>query len=315
MPRKPFGLTLDVLSEDASPKPGRRRPAALSLGGGSDNGAAAKPARKGRPKLSLGVGGDGGGGAAPHIRGRAMAGRSGVGASDTMDPMEQSFLLTEHKFSKGGMVIGKGGVFFEKPGGAGGRGGGGGSAARRGGGGGGEESGASLGSASMSGHFGDGIDRLANSVNSDSTASGDSYTARAVKETLEVMEGTGSGVRGGGGGRSRSKSKGQPLKIDPSELSLREVVGRGATSRVQLALHKPSGRLIAVKIISLWDKSNRDALLSEIELLFKCNCPCLVKFCAFSLFSSLLRRITHHTHHAILSPRLSLINPPRSPPL
>ena len=162
----------------------------------------------------------------------------------------------------------------------------------------------------MSGHFGDGIDRLANSVNSDSTASGDSYTARAVKETLEVMEGTGSGVRGGGGGRSRSNSKGQPLKIDPSELSLREVVGRGATSRVQLALHKPSGRLIAVKIISLWDKSNRDALLSEIELLFKCNCPCLVKFCAFSLFSSLLQRIAHHTHHAILSPRLTSHPPP-----
>ena len=258
MPRKPFGLTLDLGADEPVSAPQKMRPSMLQLGGDDDSGGGGgvtKP--RVRPKLRLS---SGNGGAQPQVRGRPMLGRAGVGASDTADPMQQSFLLTEHKFSKGGMVIGKGGVFFEST----------------------SKSGSQLdtsggASSSLSGNFGDGVDRLAASIgdsidgdradadaanDEDASTDEDSVAPCAVAATLSPRKGR------------------QPLKIDPAELSLRKVVGRGATSRVQLALHKPSGRLLAVKIISLWDKSNRDQLLSEIQLLFQASCPCLVKFCA-----------------------------------
>ena len=63
------------------------------------------------------------------------------------------------------------------------------------------------------------------------------------------------------------------------DLELLEVLGKGASSLVRRAVHKPSQTQLAVKIINVFDKTKRDQLLRELRTLYTSqNYPWLVDF-------------------------------------
>jgi mitogen-activated protein kinase kinase 3 len=66
--------------------------------------------------------------------------------------------------------------------------------------------------------------------------------------------------------------------VNPDELTVGEVIGRGASSYVQQAKHIPSGTMLALKVVNMFDKGNRDQLMREIECLYDASCPALVRF-------------------------------------
>jgi len=66
--------------------------------------------------------------------------------------------------------------------------------------------------------------------------------------------------------------------VDPDSMELGDVIGRGASSYVQRAVHRPTGTPLALKVISIFDKSKRDQLIREIQALYHADCDCLVSF-------------------------------------
>ena len=63
------------------------------------------------------------------------------------------------------------------------------------------------------------------------------------------------------------------------DLEFFEVLGKGASSLVRRAVHKPSQAQLAVKIINVFDKGKRDQLLRELRTLYSSqNYPWLVAF-------------------------------------
>ena len=52
------------------------------------------------------------------------------------------------------------------------------------------------------------------------------------------------------------------------DLEFFEVLGKGASSLVRRAVHKPSQAQLAVKIINVFDKGKRDQLLRELRTLY-----------------------------------------------
>ena len=66
--------------------------------------------------------------------------------------------------------------------------------------------------------------------------------------------------------------------VNPSELKVGELIGRGASSFVQRAVHQPTGIKLALKVINMFDKSKRDQLIKEIRTLYNAQCPALVSF-------------------------------------
>ena len=71
------------------------------------------------------------------------------------------------------------------------------------------------------------------------------------------------------------------------DLEFFEVLGKGASSLVRRAVHKPSQAQLAVKIINVFDKGKRDQLLRELHTLYSSqNYPWLVAF-AFGLLHGL----------------------------
>lgn len=60
------------------------------------------------------------------------------------------------------------------------------------------------------------------------------------------------------------------------ELDFHEEIGAGATSVVRRALHVPSGLLVAVKQIKIFEKAKRDQLVSELRIMRTHQCPWLV---------------------------------------
>ena len=63
------------------------------------------------------------------------------------------------------------------------------------------------------------------------------------------------------------------------DLDFFEVLGKGASSLVRRAVHKPSQAQLAVKIINVFDKGKRDQLLRELRTLYSSqNFPWLVAF-------------------------------------
>ena len=65
------------------------------------------------------------------------------------------------------------------------------------------------------------------------------------------------------------------LGLKLSDLEMFEVLGKGASSLVRKARHKPSQTDLAVKIINVFDKSKRDQLL---RTLYSSAFPWLVTF-------------------------------------
>jgi len=60
--------------------------------------------------------------------------------------------------------------------------------------------------------------------------------------------------------------------VDPSTLELHDIVGRGASSVVRRAIHKPTGTPLALKVFNINDKDKRSQLISEIETLYNADC-------------------------------------------
>jgi len=62
------------------------------------------------------------------------------------------------------------------------------------------------------------------------------------------------------------------------DLDIGRKLGRGACGFVYEALHKPSGRKVAIKTINVHDKPRRQQLVNDLRSLVGHNCPFLVQF-------------------------------------
>ena len=74
------------------------------------------------------------------------------------------------------------------------------------------------------------------------------------------------------------KGAGRTFVVQPESLVLGEVVGRGASSYVQRAIHGPTGTLLALKVINVFDRAKRGQLIREIQALYDSDCDALVTF-------------------------------------
>lgn len=101
-------------------------------------------------------------------------------------------------------------------------------------------------------------------------AAQDSYVVDGgvfVRDNLAVLP-------GGVAMRDSSRS----FVVEPTALSHMEVLGRGASSYVQRAVHNPTGTQLALKVLSVYDKSMRAQLTKEIQTLYDADCDCVLTF-------------------------------------
>lgn len=66
--------------------------------------------------------------------------------------------------------------------------------------------------------------------------------------------------------------------IQLADLEMLEILGKGASSLVRKARHKPTQTDVAVKIVNVFDKSKRDQLIRELRTLYSCAFPWVVAF-------------------------------------
>lgn len=69
-----------------------------------------------------------------------------------------------------------------------------------------------------------------------------------------------------------------PPDIKLADLEMVEVLGKGASSVVRKAIHRPTGTPLAVKILNVFDKARRDQLVRELRTLYSSTFPWLVTF-------------------------------------
>ena len=62
------------------------------------------------------------------------------------------------------------------------------------------------------------------------------------------------------------------------DLELGDMIGRGSSSVVLHGVHAPTGTILALKVINLFDKSRREQLVREIMTLYDAQCPNLITF-------------------------------------
>jgi serine/threonine protein kinase len=76
------------------------------------------------------------------------------------------------------------------------------------------------------------------------------------------------------------KIRGKDLSynIDPNELEIGEAIGKGSCSVVRKALHRPTGTVVALKVINVFDSAHRHQLVEEVKSLSRTDCPAIVKF-------------------------------------
>ncbi|KAL8616675.1 hypothetical protein ACOMHN_031657 [Nucella lapillus] len=67
--------------------------------------------------------------------------------------------------------------------------------------------------------------------------------------------------------------------INEAQLQFLEAVGSGAGGKVYRALHRPSGRIMAVKVIQLdISPAVQKQIICELEILYKCNSRAIIAF-------------------------------------
>ena len=66
--------------------------------------------------------------------------------------------------------------------------------------------------------------------------------------------------------------------LSEDDLELGRVLGNGASGYVYAAIHKPTGRHVALKSINAFDKPKRRQLVNDLRSLSNHTCPFLVKF-------------------------------------
>lgn len=68
-------------------------------------------------------------------------------------------------------------------------------------------------------------------------------------------------------------------ELDAKDLEIsKDLLGKGCSGFVNKAIHKPTGTIMALKSISLYDKDKRAQLKNDLKVLQDSNCPFLVKF-------------------------------------
>ena len=79
----------------------------------------------------------------------------------------------------------------------------------------------------------------------------------------------------------KSISSGQHIvgNLQKDDLEIQQVIGNGACGYVYKAIHKPTGKALALKSINAFDKPKRHQLINDLRLLQKNNCSFLVEFC------------------------------------
>lgn len=79
--------------------------------------------------------------------------------------------------------------------------------------------------------------------------------------------------------KSSDNSDDKLKNIDAKDLEItKDMLGRGASGSVHKAIHIPSGTLIALKSINIYDKDKRTQLKNDLNVLQGNNCPFLVNF-------------------------------------
>ncbi|KDO34247.1 STE/STE7 protein kinase [Saprolegnia parasitica CBS 223.65] len=74
------------------------------------------------------------------------------------------------------------------------------------------------------------------------------------------------------------KGTGRAFTVNPAELEWGDTIGQGASGTVRRSRHTPTGTILALKLINMFDKAKREQLMREIHALFDSECPCLVTF-------------------------------------
>ena len=99
------------------------------------------------------------------------------------------------------------------------------------------------------------------------------------------------------------------FQIAYDELSIGDIIGKGSSSVVLQASHKPTGSPIALKVISMFEKSKRDQLMREICTLYNASCPSLISFYGAFYREGCITIVLEYMDGGSLSNALSQIGP------
>jgi serine/threonine protein kinase len=113
---------------------------------------------------------------------------------------------------------------------------------------------------------------IANSQNSQLEMGAMSYefgsqAFKVAKEDFEI-----------GKGGMKNLTTGEMIvgNITDDELEYGRVLGNGAAGYVYAAVHKPTGRQVAIKSINVFDQGKRHQLINDLRSLSNHTCPFLV---------------------------------------
>ena len=118
-----------------------------------------------------------------------------------------------------------------------------------------------------------GSDEARTQANGGGGGDGPSFLADAHHFTKQNVDVTATGVT-----LTNRLSGTISASVNPDELCVGEVLGRGVSSCVRAAVHVPTGTPLALKVISIFEKAKRDQLIREIQTLFSTRCETLVAF-------------------------------------
>lgn len=79
-----------------------------------------------------------------------------------------------------------------------------------------------------------------------------------------------------GGGVLSTTPKG--TMITPQDIKVIRVLGRGASSHVDLVEFLPEGKFMALKVMNVFEKQKRAQIVEELAALYSAKCPALVDF-------------------------------------
>lgn len=68
------------------------------------------------------------------------------------------------------------------------------------------------------------------------------------------------------------------MTIQPDDIVIGKILGKGSSAIVQHAIHRPTNAEIALKTINVYDKEKRKQLMNDIKAMEHSECPFLVKF-------------------------------------
>jgi serine/threonine protein kinase len=105
------------------------------------------------------------------------------------------------------------------------------------------------------------------------------------------------------------RDQARSFQIAYHELLIGDIIGKGSSSVVLQATHKPTGTPIAMKVISMFEKSKRDQLMREICTLYNASCPSLITFYGAFYREGCITIVLEYMDGGSLSNALSQIGP------